>query len=110
MELTSVMRTTFAARDFTARPVTDAEIHALLDDARFAPSGGNRQGWRVIVVREQSTRAKLKELILPTFQRYVAQVGAGEDPWNTIVPTRLTDAEIAAVEPPEAARAERPAS
>ena len=63
MELYDVMRTTFAARDFTDAPVEDAVIKKILDNARFAPSGGNRQGWKVIVVRDQSTRRELAPLI-----------------------------------------------
>ncbi|MCP5180443.1 MAG: nitroreductase family protein [Pseudomonadales bacterium] len=102
MELYDVMRTTFAARDFTDDPVPDADIRRILDNARFAPSGGNRQGWRVLVVRDPATRQTLGPLIAPTMQRYVAQVRAGEAPWNTINPTRLSDEEIAAVEPPQA--------
>ena len=101
MDLYDVMRTTFAARQFTDKPVPDAVIHKILDNARFAPSGGNRQGWRVIVVRAQDTRAALPDLIRPTMQRYVAQVQAGEAPWNTINPTTLTDEQIAATEVPE---------
>lgn len=102
MQLYDVMRTTFAARQFTAEPVPDATIHRILDNARFAPSGGNRQGWRVIVVRDEATRAALPDLIRPTMQHYVAQVQAGEAPWNTIHPTRLTSDEIAATQVPEA--------
>ena len=46
--------------------------------------GVNRQGWKVLVVREESSRAMLRELIAPQMQRYVAQVKAGEAPLNTI--------------------------
>ncbi len=102
MELYDVMRTTFAAREFLDEPVTDGDIRNILDNARFAPSGGNRQGWRVIVIREAETREAMLPMIMPTFQRYVAQVQAGEAPWNTINETRLTAEEIAATEPPEA--------
>ncbi len=102
MELYDVMRTTFAARQFTGDPVPDAVIHRILDNARFAPSGGNRQGWRVIVVRDPATRAALPDLIRPTMQRYRAQVQAGEAPWNTIHPTKLSEEAIAATEVPEA--------
>ena len=52
MELEQVIRTTFAAREFDGEPVPDELLHRILDRARFAPSGGNRQGWRVIVVRD----------------------------------------------------------
>ena len=61
MELYDVMRTTFAARDFTDEPVADATLARILDNARFAPSGGNRQGWKVVVVRDEATRARLGE-------------------------------------------------
>lgn len=100
MDLYEVMRTTFAARDFTDEPVPDEVLVKILDNARFAPSGGNRQGWKVVAVRNPETQQALGPLIQPTFQRYVAQVAAGEAPWNTINPTRLSEDEIAAVMPP----------
>ena len=100
MELHEVMRTTFAARDFTDEPVSDALVGKILDNARFAPSGGNRQGWKVIVVRKAATRKRLLELIEPTFQRYWAQMQAGEAPFNTVNPSQVTEAQIAATEPP----------
>ena len=102
MELYDVMRTTFAARQFTDDPVPDADVYRILDNARFAPSGGNRQGWRVIVVRDAETRAALPDLIRPAMQRYRAQVQAGEAPWNTVNPTKLSEKEIAATAVPEA--------
>lgn len=103
MELYEVMRTTFAARDFTDDPVSDAQLYRILDNARFAPSGGNRQGWKVVIVREQQTREALIPLIKPTMQRYFAQVANGEAPWNTIHPTTLSTAQIAAQELPTGA-------
>jgi nitroreductase len=99
-DLLDVMRTTFAAREFTDAPVPDDALARILDDARFAPSGGNRQGWRVIVVREPATKRALAELATPTMRRYVAQVAAGESPWNTVVPTKLTPAQIDATPVP----------
>jgi nitroreductase len=101
MDLYEVMHTTASARDFTGEPVDDEQIAALLDHARFAPSGGNRQGWRVILVRDPRTRAALAALVEPIARRYAAQVKAGEAPWNTIVPTAVTDEQIAAMPVPE---------
>ena len=100
MDLYEVMRTTFAARDFTDDPVPDEVLEKILDNARFAPSGGNRQGWKVIVVRDEATKAQLPELIVPTFRRYVAQMMAGEAPWNTINPTSLSAEQIAETQLP----------
>jgi nitroreductase len=94
MELADAQRTTFAAREFTGDPVPDAVLHAILDRARFAPSGGNRQGWRVIVVREQATRDALAELNVPAAKRYTAQVQAGDNPWNPVDPPSVDAATI----------------
>lgn len=65
LELYDVMRTTFAAREFTDAPVSDALVAKLLDNARFAPSGGNRQGWKVLVVPEHMAFAAMLPLGKP---------------------------------------------
>jgi nitroreductase len=94
MELYDVMRTTFSAREFTADPLPDDTVFKILNVARFAPSGGNRQGWRVVVVRDRTTREAIAALNAPTARRYMAQVHAGENPWNTIDPTTVDAATI----------------
>ena len=94
MELSEVMRTTFAAREFLDQEISNEQIGRILDNARFAPSGGNRQGWKVIVVKKEETRGALVPLIEPVLRRYLAQVQAGESPWNTINETSLRQEEI----------------
>jgi len=100
MELYEVMRTTFAARDFTADPVPDEVLAKILDHARFAPSGGNRQGWKVVVVREQKTKDELARLSGIAAKRYAAQAANGENPWNSIDPPRVDAATIENTKPP----------
>jgi len=95
MEMNEVMRTTFASRDYTGEELPDAVLYDIIDNARFAPSGGNRQGNKVIVIRDQETRDKISNLAETAAKRYAAQVKAGESPWNTIVPTAVTAEEIA---------------
>lgn len=101
MDLAEVMRTTFAARDFTDDPVSDEQLYQILDLARFAPSGGNRQGWRVIVVRDPAKRAAIVEEGLPIMQRYFAQATVGEAPYNTVIPSKVTQAEVDTAEIPD---------
>jgi nitroreductase len=100
MELYDVMRTTPAVREFTGDPVPDETLHRILDHARFAPSGGNRQGTRIVVVRDQGIRRRLADLNLPGARRYVAQRAAGQSPWNPLEPPAPTAEEIAATEVP----------
>ena len=94
MDYQEVMRTTFAARDFTGEPIPDTVVYEILDHARFAPSGGNRQGGRVIVVRDAATKDQMARLVEPASKRYAAQVAAGENPWNPVVPTTVSEETI----------------
>jgi len=100
MELYDVMRTTFAARQFTADPVPDALLHRILDHARFAPSGGNRQGGRAQRGEGVLGGGIADDDHAPAAKRYTAQVQAGESPWNTIDPTAVTADVIERTPPP----------
>lgn len=100
MELFDVMRTTFACRTFTDDDVPDSALYEMFENARFAPSGGNRQGNFVIVVRDQATKDMLGEAARPAGKLYTAQNKAGESPWNTIHPTRVSPEAEAATEVP----------
>jgi nitroreductase len=100
VELYDVMRTTSAVREFTDDPLPDDVLRTILDNARFAPSGGNRQGTQVLVVRDMDARRALADLTLTGARRYTAQKAAGEGPWNPVEPTRLSAEEIAATEVP----------
>jgi nitroreductase len=98
MELYDVMRTTGAVRQFTGDPLPDEVLERILDNARFAPSGGNRQGAKVIAIRDHATRARLAELTVPGAKRYLAQRANGEPPWNPLAPCGVDAATIAAVD------------
>src|SRR5215475_12596280 len=100
MELYEVLRTTFAAREFSADPLPDEVLTKILEHARFAPSGGNRQGWRVIVVRDAATKRTLADLSTVAGKRYAAQAANGESPWNTIDPPRVNADTIARTQVP----------
>lgn len=87
MELYDVMRTAFAAREFTDDPLPDEVLWRIFDNARFAPSGGNRQGAHITVVRDPDIRRRLADLGTAAARRYFAQLQAGENPWNSIHPS-----------------------
>jgi nitroreductase len=95
MDLVEVLRSTGAVREFTDEPVGDDVVARILETARFAPSGGNRQGWRVVVVANPETKRALRDLYLHGWYEYLAQNAAGLVPWAP-----LTDraAEKAAIE------------
>ena len=73
------MRTTFAAREFTDDPLPDDTLLSILDRARFAPSGGNRQGWHV-VVRDRATREALAAATMHGFGGTITTLAVSEEP------------------------------
>ncbi len=91
LDLVATLRSTGAARQFHPEVVPDDVLARLLDTARFAPSGGNRQGWRVIVVKDRATRTALRDLYLDGWYEYLAMGSAGLVPWAPV-----TDAEAEA--------------
>lgn len=48
-----------AIRQFEARPVSDPDLHALLDAGRWTGSSKNRQNWSVVVVTDASIKERL---------------------------------------------------
>jgi Nitroreductase family len=101
MNLYDVMRTTHAVREFTDEPLPDDTLYRILDNARFAPSGGNRQGTHITVVRAAQTRQRLAELGIPGARRYIAQLIAGENPWNPVHPSSVAPEIIDNTDPPD---------
>lgn len=77
LELRHALRTTGAVRGFTDEAVDDATVAAILDDARFAPSGGNRQPWRVAVVKDREIRRQMGALMRPIWEEYAGAQAAG---------------------------------
>lgn len=82
MDLTEAMRTAGSTRRHRTEPVPDEIIHRILDNARFAPSGGNRQPWRVIVVTDAAVRARLSQIYRQSWYEFHAPLftAPGEQP------------------------------
>ena len=78
MDLYQTMRNAPATRRFRSEPVSREVLLRVLDAARFAPSGGNRQGWRVIAVEEARTRRALRDLYWPHWRAYLEYTGAAQ--------------------------------
>ena len=76
MDLSSLLASNAAYREFTDRQIEDAELYEILDAARFAPSGGNRQGWRVVVIKGRQLREQIRDLYVLSWREYMAHVVA----------------------------------
>src|SRR5271167_3270340 len=84
MDLVDALRTTGAIREFADEPVDDAVLIRILDRARFAPNGGNRQAWHVVVVKDPAARRQLRDAYLAGWYDYLSLVSAGLVPWSVV--------------------------
>lgn len=81
MDLLDTLRSTGAVRGFTGEPVGDETVAAVLDTARFAPSGGNKQPWRVAVVKDAAIRETLAGRMRTVWEEYVGANAVGQRPF-----------------------------
>ncbi|MCD6529852.1 nitroreductase family protein [Candidatus Bathyarchaeota archaeon] len=61
MEFYEVIRTRRSVRSYSPKPIPEDKLRRVLDAARVAPSGANRQPWKFIVVRNEDLKRKVAE-------------------------------------------------
>jgi nitroreductase len=69
--LYSVLSTTRSIRRISDKPVDDATLERIMQAAVWAPSGGNRQPWRIIAVRDRELKQQLGSLYAAQWALYV---------------------------------------
>ncbi|MCP5181528.1 MAG: nitroreductase family protein [Pseudomonadales bacterium] len=70
MELYDAMSTLRAVRRLRPEPIPDAVLRRVLTAATWAPTGGNHQGWRIVVVKDAATKQALEDLYRPHWDAY----------------------------------------
>ena len=61
MTVHEAIQNRFSVRAYLDKPVEEEKLARVLEAARLAPSAGNRQEWRFVVVQDAATRAELME-------------------------------------------------
>ena len=74
MDLYEAMRTCRAVRRLRPDPIPDDVLQRVVQAAAWAPTGGNVQPWRVILVRSPNAKQALAELYSRAWSGYTAQV------------------------------------
>lgn len=59
MEVMEAIKSRRSVRSFKPDPISEADLNAILEAARLAPSASNRQPWKFVVVRDPDKRAAL---------------------------------------------------
>ena len=70
MELYEAMKTLRAVRRLRPDPIPDDVLRRVLEAATWAPSGGNVQPWRLVVVTDATKKAALGELYSARWRAY----------------------------------------
>ena len=73
MEFRDVLESTATCRFYRPDSIPDDVLRRVLDGARWAPTGGNRQGVRFVVVRDAAKRSALRDLYLPLWEQYASR-------------------------------------
>ena len=68
-----------ALRRFSERIVEEDVIFQVLDAAIRAPSGGNAQDWRFVVVKDQSKKKKMQEWAEEGWASYQSRFAKNND-------------------------------
>ena len=63
MDAEECLRTRRSVRGYSQRPIPVQTLREIADVARFAPSGGNRQGWEMVLVCEPGVVAQVYETL-----------------------------------------------
>lgn len=77
MDLNEALYTTRAMRRVKSDPVPEDVQAAILDAAVRAPSGGNSQNWRFLIVTDPSVRDQLAPLYRDAFEQLQNTIYAG---------------------------------
>ena len=59
MNLSDVIAKRYSVRAYNDQPVSEVALKSILESANAAPSGGNRQAYEIVVVRDAKRRRKL---------------------------------------------------
>lgn len=61
MDVMTAIKERYSARQYQKKPVEDEKLLRVLEAGRLAPSAGNRQEWRFIIVRDEAMRRALAQ-------------------------------------------------
>ena len=70
-EVLACIRERRSTRKFESVQISDEQLHALLDAAIWAPSGGNNQSWLFTAIQNEEVLLKLNRIVSESFQTWI---------------------------------------
>jgi nitroreductase len=76
LSVAELLKARTSIRAFESTPISRATVYALLDAARWAPSGGNLQPWKVIAVSGEAKERVVNLAVQTLLKNPAGEVGA----------------------------------
>ncbi|MQY82519.1 nitroreductase, partial [archaeon] len=73
MNVLETIKTRRSVRKYKPQEISDEDLKEILKAAQLAPSAGNKQPWRFVVVRDSETKKRLAEVARN--QMWIADAG-----------------------------------
>jgi len=86
MNVSEAIKTRISTRRFLDTPVSESQIRDILDIARWSPSGGNLQPWRVHVVMGEA-----RDRLVKTVKKSFAESAPDDEAELKIYPPKLAE-------------------
>ena len=75
MEFAEVVEGRRSIRHFTNEEIPDEDIRKIIAIGTLAPNAGNRQDWRCLVFKDNSTKNEIKELVQEKLESLAKRAG-----------------------------------
>ncbi len=61
-DLIELMKERWTARKFSSEEISEEDLNKIIEAGRWSPSGGNKQPWELIIIRDEDKKQKIAEL------------------------------------------------
>lgn len=77
MDLMKLIKERRSVRQFIKEPIPQEDLEEIIEAARWAPSGGNKQGWKFIVIKNPELADEMSRMVGDKLDKLAEEAGLG---------------------------------
>lgn len=77
MDLLTLIKERRSVRQFLKEPIPREDLEEILEAAQWAPSGGNKQGWKFIVIKNPDLLDEMSKMVGDKIDKLAEEAGLG---------------------------------
>ena len=77
MDLLTLIKERRSVRQFLKEPIPHEDLEEILEAAQWAPSGGNKQGWKFIVIKNPDLLDEMSKMVGDKIDKLAEEAGLG---------------------------------